>query len=98
MRPAWPDRCSQSKARGRICAPTRPGPSALDRSEFSRATRSFSIARSTIALRRLHKTRRAELIDTVLHLVRANRAPPENEAGLWFDPVKADRCVQSRQA
>src|SRR5207244_13313260 len=89
---------NSSKARDRICAPTRRGSFELRRSEFSCAVRSFSIPEWTTALRRRCRTRRSKSLRTAAYRVRANRAPLENEVGLWFDRAKADRCVQSQQA
>src|SRR4029434_1577468 len=97
MRPVSLARRSRSKAKDRICALTKQDSSALDWSEFSCAARVFATARSTIALPPRRRTQRAELIHTALHPVRADRALPESEAGLWFDPARGDQCVRLRQ-
>src|SRR5438445_5860079 len=94
MRPVLLGRCSPSKARVQICGPTRQGSSVLDRSEFLCVARVFAMARLTGAVRHYRRTPRSRSIRTVWYRVLANRALPESEVGLWFDPATGDRCVR----
>src|SRR5437762_6095385 len=96
MPPVLLARCRRLKARGQICAPTRPDSFARRPSESSYAARGFSLARSTIARRRLRRTRRAKSIRRASHLVRADRALPEREVGSWFGRTMAGQYVRSR--
>src|SRR6266404_407835 len=98
MQPVWPRQCSRLKAKGRLCAPTKPDSSRLCRSEFLCANQGFATARSTIARPHRRKTRRVKSLRTAWHRARANRARFENGADLSFDRGVRSRPVLDREA